>query len=318
MTHLVIELPRDRLQLGTLWLEDDRHRIVAGPFPALGKADGITATRYSNRFRTSVRLYGDTPVGEYRVIAIRRTGPGTLYANQSAYGPNSTIVLEPLSGDAAVAQAFGRTEFLIQGGDLGVNGGLRPTNGSIRLSNTSMAVLLRAVQSITGQLTCVCVEVDSVNQTSHRRDEFFLCLWLKRCLEIFRSNHAANLVAPDNGYDEGDPPPRSRNTIARTSRSGSEITRTSESESEVRSSNSDFTPSPSPSNSTEVSFSINPCEQTLEIGVSDDDGGQILEVDIPLPSEECSLEEVFSEPSMSNEATNDWTLECETEEPSLY
>jgi hypothetical protein len=41
MTEIVVELPADRRYLGTLTLKDDQGRVVAGPFPAFGKADNI-------------------------------------------------------------------------------------------------------------------------------------------------------------------------------------------------------------------------------------------------------------------------------------
>ncbi len=160
----------------------DDGSLIAGPFPAFGKADGGTAAANGNPTRSSVLPLGDTPTRGYTVPGLEATGGGTSRSNHS-YGPNGAIRLNPVSGDAATAAGLGRQYLLIHGGDLNPVGRLRPTNGCVRLSNADMLSLLQAIAveaKLTGPPNVCTVQLPFVSVTDG---------------------------GADDGYDEGDPPP---------------------------------------------------------------------------------------------------------------
>ena len=93
-------------------------------FEVGARADDAAAARYRNIERNPLLPYGDTPLGVYRVVGILKSGPDTEFDLES-FGGHRVILLEPVSGDAALADANGRFQLLIQAGDLGPSGGLR-------------------------------------------------------------------------------------------------------------------------------------------------------------------------------------------------
>lgn len=183
---LRVELPRDRFSAGLLWVEDGTGRHIAGPWRVLGKADGETARRMKNESRAPLLSYGDTPTGEYHVRGAFRVGEGTSY-NKRSYGDYGALRMDGTTGDAAMAKELGgRTGILIHGGDLGAKTRLRPTNGCLRLSNADMKALLDV-------LLVEAVVNDAVNAGCTVAD--------------VQAKVTDPGCAPDEGYDEGDPPP---------------------------------------------------------------------------------------------------------------
>lgn len=179
--RIQIRLPEDRKKAGNLSLFVDG-QLMAGPFNAVGKADGNTATARGNPERARLLQFGDTPLGGYAVGALLATGPETPYGERS-YGPNGAVRLVPTSGEALEAsQIGGRSGLLIHGGDLNAKGLLRPTNGCVRISNTDMQELMVAIR---------------LNENP-----------LEAC-EISKGPAALVTIGTDEGYDEGDPPPSS-------------------------------------------------------------------------------------------------------------
>jgi hypothetical protein len=180
-----VELPSDRTRAGRLSVVNrDGHRI-AGPWVVLGKADGTTAARNNNNTRSTVLPYGDTPTGTYKVTGGFKVGDGTSY-NKKSYGIHGALRLDPTSGDAKTAKEFGRTGLLIHSGDPGAQGKLRPTNGCLRLSNEDMKALLEELVLVSvfqGAITATCSVTTVTVQVTDPS------------------------AAPDEGYDEGDPPP---------------------------------------------------------------------------------------------------------------
>ncbi len=175
---IVVKLNPDRTKGGELLVVDKNQRLIAGPFPTLGKAANNTAARKGNPEASQVLPFGDTPSGGYRM----RHMTATSHLNQSSYGPHGAIVLEPTDGNALLAQANGRTGLWIHGGAPGPNGGLRRTNGCLRLSNENMTKLISAIVEGSALPEANRCEVSEVTIT----------------------------VYPDDGgddYDEGDPPP---------------------------------------------------------------------------------------------------------------
>lgn len=153
MPRIEVGLPTDRTLPGNIRLVDDNGNVLAGPFLAYGKADGQTATNHGNPTRNPTQPFGDTPLGAYTVGGIRPSGPGTPY-NSTSYGNQGVVAMTPTGGQAATAAANGRTGLLIHGGDLGPNGGLRPTNGCVRVSNRTMGRLIQAISQFGAPNRC--------------------------------------------------------------------------------------------------------------------------------------------------------------------
>jgi hypothetical protein len=143
--RLAIELPANRDRCGELRLLDDQEKTVCGPFPAAGRAGDPPPGGHGNRARNPLFRYGDTPTGAYRVASILRSGPRTGFPTPQ-WGPEGIIVLEPVGGDAAIAEANGRFHILICGGDLSRDGLLVSTSGGLRLSNPDMRALMRTLK----------------------------------------------------------------------------------------------------------------------------------------------------------------------------
>ena len=80
MPKIVVELPEDRKQAGSLIVENDEGHVIAGPFVVLGRADRDTANGNGNPFGDPMMKYGDTPLVNYSVSGFRTTpfGPKSL------------------------------------------------------------------------------------------------------------------------------------------------------------------------------------------------------------------------------------------------
>jgi len=173
MPNIVVQLPADRTQTGTLSLvADDGTTVLSGPFQTYGKADGQTAAANGNTTQNTLPPFGDTPLGTYAVPGMEVTGDGTGRSTHS-YGPNG-----------ATAAIAGRQYLLIHGGDLNAAGALRPTNGCLRLSNADMKSLINSIAveaQISGPPNSCSVSVLTVS--------------------VFGPGGV------DDGYNEGDPPP---------------------------------------------------------------------------------------------------------------
>jgi hypothetical protein len=152
--RLVIRLPKNRDRYGSLSLHDSAGGVVEGPFPAIGRASSVRAVRAGNPDRLPTKPFGDTPLGLYR---LRRLEPAPASPKSLAsHGPHGRLILAPVSGDAALAEAAGRFEFAIQGGRLGPGGALRSTDGAIRVYDTTIWILHDALRGREG-LACEIV-----------------------------------------------------------------------------------------------------------------------------------------------------------------
>lgn len=84
---------------------------------------------------------GNTPTGSYSANQIVETATFP----QAAYGPWGAVRLQPLSGNALLAENLGRHGLLIHGGAPGTSGpwkgSLKPTHGCLRVSNDDMKKL---------------------------------------------------------------------------------------------------------------------------------------------------------------------------------
>ena len=177
MPKLRIQLPKDRNYTGVLRVEDDLGRALAGPFLVCARANDLAASEHGNPRRLQALPYGDTPVGGYRIARIAGTGRGTQF-EASQFGRAGIIVLEPVSGEAAIAEANGRWYIGIHGGAPGAHGRLRSTNGCVRMRDEDVAAVISAIAGFSN-ITCECSET-----TSHA---------------------TSMLVTIDPDYDEGDP-----------------------------------------------------------------------------------------------------------------
>jgi hypothetical protein len=134
------KLPRDRRVTGTLVVTGDDGVVLYGPVPARGKADQGLAERHGNPDRVTVRPFGDHPSGTYRVLRVLWDKMPTR-----SYGP-AFLALQGVSGDAYLAEDYGREGLAIHGGDPAADGGLRSTEGCLRVTNEAVAALGRMVE----------------------------------------------------------------------------------------------------------------------------------------------------------------------------
>ncbi len=133
---LLVTLNPDRDIPGTL---EEASGALTG-LPCLGRSDNTSAAKAGNATRNPVHQMGDTPTGKYTA----RLCPAST--NHARFGPYQRLLLDPYQGPALQAKRNGRTGLMIHGGDPSKNGsrgGLRPTNGCIRVSNSDMARIIR-------------------------------------------------------------------------------------------------------------------------------------------------------------------------------
>ena len=126
-------------------LFDVAGRSICGPFPSAARASDALAKAHGNARRNPLFLYGDTPTGGYRILRLHRSGGDTPFPAER-FGPNGVIVLEPVSGEAALAEANGRFHFLIAGGPRAGTGELVSTAGSLRLADEHQRALSVALR----------------------------------------------------------------------------------------------------------------------------------------------------------------------------
>lgn len=148
MPSVVIRLPNNRNNPGTLRIFDSNGMAVTPAVPALGRAGSDVGPKqgyYDNLNLNPLKKYGHTPRGEYIVESIEPSGPNTKFPEKS-YGRFGVIRLKAVSGEALAAQINGRTGILIHAGDPGNFNGLRATGGCIRVSNDDMRMLMTTIE----------------------------------------------------------------------------------------------------------------------------------------------------------------------------
>ena len=145
MIRILVELGSDRDRCGTLGVFDANGHRLAGPFPVAGRASDALAAARGNPRREPTLRYGDMPTGGFAVRGILKTGKTTPFA-AAEYGPHGVVILEGISGEAAIAEANGRFQFFVQAGALAKDGSLRSTAGALRLSNEHQRLLVAALK----------------------------------------------------------------------------------------------------------------------------------------------------------------------------
>ena len=150
--RIVIQLPKSRIRPGTICLlGDDGVELLHGD--ALGLADAMAAAKAGNPSRNPLRSYGDTPVGQYLGALLA----GCLQPARS-YGLCPPISLKPVSGQALQAKLNGRRGLLIHSGDLGLQGGLRPTHGCVRIHPATHQALVDTLGAMKRSAVNVSIE----------------------------------------------------------------------------------------------------------------------------------------------------------------
>ena len=139
-TTIRIRFPDDRDYAGTLEVFSADGTVILGPFPAAGRAHDRRAAAHGNSSRDPLLPYGDTPAGAYAVRGVV----------ESESGP--AVVLEPVSGQAALADANGRFRLFIQGG--GDDGSLPATTGAVRLRDRDQRQLVGLLRDVSKPIFC--------------------------------------------------------------------------------------------------------------------------------------------------------------------
>jgi hypothetical protein len=164
---IIVRLPDDRDYAGQICIENSAGQRLAGPFPVCGRADDKLARENQNPGRDPLLPFGDLPLGEYQLRQIIGSGTGTPYPG-GEFGAAGIILLQPKAGDAALADANGRFGFFIQGGALSRDGRLRPTDGSLRLSNRHQRKLINVLRRGNG-VDCQCWVLDAGSVKTGRK-----------------------------------------------------------------------------------------------------------------------------------------------------
>jgi hypothetical protein len=160
MNKIIIQLPINRDYAGRLEIQNAAGKRIAGPFPVCGRADDERAQANKNPARNPLLPFGDTPLGEYKVVKIIGSGQGTPYSGDE-FGSMGLVLLQPKQGDAALADANGRFGFFIQGGAWSRNRLLRPTqDGSLRLSDGDQRRFIGALRKL-GETNCQCLVIST-------------------------------------------------------------------------------------------------------------------------------------------------------------
>lgn len=165
MATIDVQLTPDRTVGGFLILRDGTGAQVGNGLSVLGKAAVNTATANGNPVCDPTLKFGDTPTGDYTLL--KMTEYVAPYNVSKKYGPNGVIQMDPSSGDAATAQANGRTGILIHGGDLGAGGQLRRTNGCLRLRNDEYVYLKGLINGLLPTDPVTTISVSELGTPSH-------------------------------------------------------------------------------------------------------------------------------------------------------
>lgn len=140
MFHIEITLPRERTRPGnlTLWRYTGGDiRTLIGRWDCLGKADNARAAKKGNPSRDPKHIKGDTPTGVYCSRALTERP----HAKDGDGIGRWWIPLEPAGGEALAAKWNGRTALGIHGGRPRRDGRLVPTEGCVRVDDTTIAEL---------------------------------------------------------------------------------------------------------------------------------------------------------------------------------
>jgi hypothetical protein len=155
MNRIQILMSADRGRCGSLRLFGAGEKLLAGPFAVAARATDRLAAANGNPGRNPLFRYGDTPSGTYRLLSRQPTGGRHGFAADE-YGAAGIILLRPVAGDAALAEANGRYIGAIIGGEPAASGRLRSTAGAFRLANADLRALIKALGKTPEGVICQC------------------------------------------------------------------------------------------------------------------------------------------------------------------
>lgn len=127
---ITVALKSDRSQLGTMTIYN-----ASGTSQMSVSCLGQSAYGY-DMYTTN----GHTPTGTYTGYLYGPASP------ESSYGPYKVVAMDGVSG---VIVSSGRSGIWIHGGDASSSGGLRPTYGCVRISNTNQNTMVTKITSLT-------------------------------------------------------------------------------------------------------------------------------------------------------------------------
>jgi uncharacterized membrane protein YgcG len=135
-----VRIPRSRRRCGRLSARAAAGGSLLRPAClAVALSDSAVAAGVGNPENDPLRPGGPPPFGRYRLSQLLPTRGLTAEA-RAEYGP-AVLAFEPLDGDAAMAESYGRLLLLVHGGDAGDDGRLRPTTGGVRLADADIRAL---------------------------------------------------------------------------------------------------------------------------------------------------------------------------------
>lgn len=125
---------------------DGAGKLLADPWSCVGTADPALATSRGNPSRSRLQRFGDAPTGVFEIVD--RVPPPENPQLLRMLGAFGAFVLRPVSGQAAEADANGRTSLMIHGGP----DAFAATDGSLRIPEQAMEVLARSIPENPGSM----------------------------------------------------------------------------------------------------------------------------------------------------------------------
>ena len=140
MMTLDIRVPEGRDQAGIATLKQGGTVVARGDAAASVARD--LAARNGNASCDPMRSWGDACMGSYLLIALASVPEGC----RAEYG-QTLLAFEPQSGAALEAESFGRLGLALYAGASGRDGGLRGTQGGVRLPEHLMALIVERLKA---------------------------------------------------------------------------------------------------------------------------------------------------------------------------
>ena len=144
---LIVSVIAGRRMCGALRvLDPDGRDLLGGPVSVAALCDDALARAHGNPEHDVLRPYGDPPCGTYLLVAIDSlaSAPDALRKELGDY----QLLFEPSEGDAARAEAGGRLLIGLHGGRIGNDNCLRKTAGGLRVRDSDLERVVRAVSGI--------------------------------------------------------------------------------------------------------------------------------------------------------------------------
>lgn len=144
---LIVSVSPGRRMCGALRAFDpDGRDLLGSPVAVAARCDDALARGHGNPEHDVLRPYGDPPCGTYLLVAIDSLAgaPEPLRRELGDY----QLLFEPSEGDAARAEAGGRLLLGLHGGRIGNDNCLRATAGGLRIRDSDLERVVRAVSGM--------------------------------------------------------------------------------------------------------------------------------------------------------------------------